>query len=56
MIWNLVQIGWRPSLEILILTVIAASFNMLLLPFAWALLLQAVIILAAVYWQRPRVA
>jgi ribose/xylose/arabinose/galactoside ABC-type transport system permease subunit len=39
---------------ILILAVIGTSFNMLLIPFAWTLILQASIILIAVAWQRPR--
>jgi ribose/xylose/arabinose/galactoside ABC-type transport system permease subunit len=37
----------------LILAVLAASFNMLLVPFAWSLAVQAAIILLAVYAQRP---
>ena len=36
----------------LILQVIATSFNMLLVPYAWSLVLKAVIILVAVYLQR----
>jgi ribose/xylose/arabinose/galactoside ABC-type transport system permease subunit len=39
----------------LIMVVIAASFNMLGIPYAWALVIQAAIILGAVYVQRPRV-
>lgn len=38
----------------LIMQVIATSFNMLLLPYAWSLAFKAVIILAAVYLQRPK--
>jgi simple sugar transport system permease protein/ribose transport system permease protein len=38
----------------LIMQVIATSFNMLLLPYSWSLALKAVIILFAVYLQRPR--
>jgi simple sugar transport system permease protein/ribose transport system permease protein len=38
----------------LIMQVIATSFNMLLVPYAWSLALKAVIILVAVYLQRPR--
>ncbi|HEX8454631.1 MAG TPA: ABC transporter permease [Longimicrobium sp.] len=38
----------------LIMQVIATSFNMLLVPYAWALALKAFIILFAVYLQRPR--
>jgi simple sugar transport system permease protein/ribose transport system permease protein len=38
----------------LIMQVIATSFNMLLIPYAWSLALKAVIILVAVYLQRPR--
>jgi simple sugar transport system permease protein/ribose transport system permease protein len=38
----------------LIMQVIATSFNMLLIPYAWSLVLKAAIILAAVYFQRPR--
>lgn len=37
----------------LILAVIGASFNMLLIPFAWTLVVQAVIILLTVHVQRP---
>ena len=37
----------------LILAVISTSFNMLLLPFSYALLIQAAIILLAVTIQRP---
>ena len=38
----------------LIMQVIATSFNMLLVPYAWSLAFKAVIILFAVYLQRPR--
>jgi ribose/xylose/arabinose/galactoside ABC-type transport system permease subunit len=38
----------------LIMQVIATSFNMLLIPYAWALAFKALIILVAVYLQRPR--
>jgi ribose/xylose/arabinose/galactoside ABC-type transport system permease subunit len=38
----------------LIMQVIATSFNMLLVPYAWSLALKALIILIAVYLQRPR--
>ncbi|MDB4949039.1 MAG: rbsC, ribose transport system permease protein [Gemmatimonadetes bacterium] len=38
----------------LIMQVIATSFNMLLVPYAWSLALKAGIILFAVYLQRPR--
>lgn len=38
----------------LIMQVIATSFNMLLIPYAWALAFKAIIILFAVYLQRPR--
>jgi ribose/xylose/arabinose/galactoside ABC-type transport system permease subunit len=38
----------------LIMQVIATSFNMLLVPYAWALAFKAVIILFAVYLQRER--
>jgi ribose/xylose/arabinose/galactoside ABC-type transport system permease subunit len=38
----------------LIMQVIATSFNMLLVPYAWALAFKALIILFAVYLQRPR--
>jgi galactofuranose transport system permease protein len=38
----------------LIMQVIATSFNMLLVPYAWSLALKAAIILLAVYLQRPR--
>jgi ribose/xylose/arabinose/galactoside ABC-type transport system permease subunit len=38
----------------LVMQVIATSFNMLLIPYAWSLALKAVIILAAVFAQRPR--
>jgi simple sugar transport system permease protein/ribose transport system permease protein len=37
----------------LIMQVIATSFNMLLVPYAWSLALKAAIILIAVYLQRP---
>ncbi len=37
----------------LIMQVIATSFNMLLVPYAWSLALKAVIILVAVFLQRP---
>ena len=37
----------------LIMQVIATSFNMLLVPYAWSLALKAAIILFAVYLQRP---
>ena len=37
----------------LIMQVIATSFNMLLVPYAWSLALKAAIILVAVYVQRP---
>ena len=37
----------------LIMQVIATTFNMLLVPYAWSLVLKAAIILVAVYWQRP---
>lgn len=37
----------------LIMQVIATSFNMLLVPYAWSLALKAAIILLAVYLQRP---
>ena len=40
----------------LIMQVITTSFNMLLIPFAWSLVLKAAIILIAVYVQRPKVA
>ena len=40
----------------LILAVIGASFNMLLLPFAWSLVVTGGIILLAVFAQRPRIA
>jgi ribose transport system permease protein len=39
---------------VLILAVVAAALNMLLVPFAWALLLQAAVILTAVALQRGR--
>jgi ribose/xylose/arabinose/galactoside ABC-type transport system permease subunit len=38
----------------LIMQVIATSFNMLLIPYAWSLVLKAAIILLAVYFQRPK--
>ena len=38
----------------LIMQVIATSFNMLLVPYAWSLALKAAIILFAVYLQRPK--
>jgi ribose/xylose/arabinose/galactoside ABC-type transport system permease subunit len=38
----------------LIMQVIATSFNMLLVPYAWSLAFKALIILFAVYLQRPR--
>ena len=38
----------------LIMQVIATSFNMLLVPYAWSLALKAAIIVIAVYLQRPR--
>jgi ribose/xylose/arabinose/galactoside ABC-type transport system permease subunit len=40
----------------LVMQVITTSFNMLLIPFSWSLVLKAVIILVAVYIQRPRLA
>jgi ribose/xylose/arabinose/galactoside ABC-type transport system permease subunit len=40
----------------LIMQVITTSFNMLLIPFSWSLVLKAAIILIAVYIQRPKVA
>ena len=40
----------------LIMQVITTSFNMLGIGFAWSLVLQAAIILIAVYIQRPKVA
>lgn len=42
------------AVGVLILAVIGAAFNMLLVPFAWAQVLQAVVILLAVAVQRPR--
>lgn len=42
------------AVGVLILAVVGAAFNMLLIPFAWALVLQAVVILAAVALQRTR--
>jgi ribose/xylose/arabinose/galactoside ABC-type transport system permease subunit len=38
----------------LVMQVIATSFNMLLIPYAWSLALKAAIILLAVFAQRPR--
>lgn len=38
----------------LIMQVIATSFNMLLVPYSWSLALKALIILIAVYLQRPK--
>ena len=38
----------------LIMQVIATSFNMLLVPYAWSLVLKAAIIVVAVYLQRPK--
>ena len=38
----------------LVMQVIATSFNMLLIPYAWSLALKAVIILLAVFAQRPK--
>ena len=38
----------------LVMQVIATSFNMLLIPYAWSLVLKAAIILIAVYFQRPK--
>lgn len=38
----------------LIMQVIATSFNMLLIPYSWSLAFKALIILVAVYLQRPR--
>ena len=40
----------------LIMQVITTSFNMLLIPFSWSLVLKAAIILIAVYVQRPKMA
>jgi len=40
----------------LMMQVISTSFNMLLIPFSWSLVLKAAIILVAVYIQRPKVA
>jgi ribose/xylose/arabinose/galactoside ABC-type transport system permease subunit len=40
----------------LIMQVITTSFNMLLIPFSWSLVLKAAIILIAVYIQRPKLA
>jgi len=39
---------------VLLLAVLGTAFNMLAVPFAWTLLVQAVIVLAAVAAQRPR--
>jgi ribose/xylose/arabinose/galactoside ABC-type transport system permease subunit len=38
----------------LVMQVIATSFNMLLVPYAWSLVLKAAIIVVAVWAQRPR--
>lgn len=38
----------------LVMQVIATSFNMLLIPYAWSLVLKAAIIVVAVYFQRPK--
>jgi ribose/xylose/arabinose/galactoside ABC-type transport system permease subunit len=38
----------------LVMQVIATSFNMLLIPYAWSLVLKSAIIVTAVYLQRPR--
>ena len=38
----------------LVMQVIATSFNMLLIPYAWSLVLKAAIILVAVYFQRSK--
>jgi ribose/xylose/arabinose/galactoside ABC-type transport system permease subunit len=38
----------------LVMQVIATSFNMLLIPYAWSLVLKAAIIVVAVWFQRPR--
>jgi len=38
----------------LVMQVIATSFNMLLIPYAWSLVLKAAIIVIAVYFQRPK--
>lgn len=38
----------------LVMQVIATSFNMLLVPYAWSLVLKAAIIVVAVYFQRPK--
>ncbi len=43
-----------PVVGALILAVVAAGFNMLLIPYAWAMVFQAAIILLVVYLQRPR--
>jgi simple sugar transport system permease protein/ribose transport system permease protein len=40
----------------LIMAIISTTFNMHLVPFAWSLVVQALIILLAVYLQRPKVA
>ena len=39
---------------VIVMQVIATSFNMLLIPYAWSLVLKAAIILVAVYMQRSR--
>lgn len=38
----------------LLMQVISTSFNMLLIPFTWSLVLKSVIILFAIFWQRPQ--
>jgi len=38
----------------LIMQVVATSFNMLLVPYAWSLAFKALIIVVAVYLQRPK--
>ena len=38
----------------LVMQVIATSFNMLFIPYAWSLVLKAAIIVVAVYFQRPK--
>ena len=38
----------------LVMQVIATSFNMLLIPYAWSLVLKAAIIVVAVWFQRPK--
>ncbi|HVG39894.1 MAG TPA: ABC transporter permease, partial [Pyrinomonadaceae bacterium] len=40
----------------LIMQIITTSFNMLLIPYSWSLVLKASIILFAVYLQRPKIA